>query len=166
MTALILPLIAGGMVFIGSTWLGDVAIWGAKPDLALLVLMVYAHRQGIQRGQIAGFAIGILLDLLGASPIGFYAVLGMITGVVAGATKDAFRTDSILAPPMLALAVMLARSIAAFILSLILGLNEMRVLLWSAAYLIEIGLNIVLAPIVFLLVDLLMRRVDRGETRF
>lgn len=164
MRALLLPFIAGILVFVGSTWFGGFSVFGARPDPALLVLLVYAHRQGIQRGQIAGFVVGLLKDILGASPIGFYALLGMLSGVVAGSTKDAFRTDSILAPPMLALAVMLARSVAALILSLILASPEIRTVLVSVPYLLEIGLYVVLAPFFFLFLDLLMRRIDGKGT--
>lgn len=160
MTALVLPVIAGIFVFIGSTWLGSFSLMGARPDLALLVLLVYAHRRGIQRGQIAGFLVGLLQDILGASPLGFYALLGLIAGIVAGATKDAFRTDSILAPPMLVLAVMLARSVGSLLLSLILVSSEIRSVLFSLSHLTEIGMNIVLAPFVFLIFDLLMGRFE------
>lgn len=161
MMKLVLPAFAAFLVFVRATWLGDFTIASAQPDLALLVLIVFAHRYGIQRGQIAGFFIGLLQDALGGSPIGFYAVLGLSSGAIAGVTRDAFRTDSILAPPMLTIAVMIARSFIAVLLSLILGMPEVRSVVFSVPYLIEMVLNIVLAPVVFLLLAWLIDRVEQ-----
>lgn len=161
MTTIVLPAIAAFLVFVRTTWLAEFTLWGAQPDLALLVIIVYAHRHGIQKGQVAGFLVGLLHDALSVSPIGFYAVLGLATGVISGATKEAFRTDSILAPPMLALAVMVIRSIVAILLSLILGLPEVRSAVFSISHLAEIGMNVLLSPFVFLATEPLIRRLDR-----
>ena len=166
MRTFLLPAIAALLVFIETTWLADLTLFGAQPEIALLVVLFYGHRNGVQRGQIAGFVVGIVHDALTVAPIGFYAVLGLISGAIAGATRDAFRTDSALAPPALTLVVMIARSLGAIAMSLVLGLPTIRSLVFSMSNLFEITLTVVMAPIVFALLKLVQERRDDQGARF
>jgi rod shape-determining protein MreD len=160
-TALILPGVAALFVLIRTTWLSGFTIAGAQPDIALLVILFYANRSGIQRGQIAGFSVGLLQDALSISPIGFHAVLGLVSGVIAGSTRESFRTDSILAPPMLAAVVIAVRFVFTLFLSVPAGDPELRSSLFSLSYLIESGMTIVIAPIVFAILQPIHARLAR-----
>ncbi len=160
MSAFVLPIVAGLLVFVQVTWLGNLSIAGAQPNLSLFLIMLYGHRAGVQRGQVAGFAVGLLQDALGSAPLGFYAVLGLVAGAIAGSTRGAFRSDSIIAPPMLALIVMIGRGIAALFLSLILGLPSVRENLFSLASLVDIGFMVVVSPIVFAALGAIMDRTS------
>ncbi len=60
------------------------AILGVVPDLFLLLVLWIALRQGRFAGTIAGFAIGLLQDVLLADVLGLNAFAKSIAGFVAG----------------------------------------------------------------------------------
>ena len=166
MTTIVLPMIGALCVVVRTTWLADFSIVGAQPEIAMLVIAYYGHQSGVQKGQIAGFVVGLVHDALSVAPIGFYAVLGLVSGAIAGTTRDAFLTDSFMAPPALTLVVMLARSAIAIAMSVILRLPEVRYQVFSVANLAELGLTVVAAPIVFALLRPLQERLDRRGVRY
>lgn len=64
-----------------------IAIGGVVPDLLLLVAVTLALVQGPRSGMFAGFAAGLLFDLMGTGPVGPAALVFCIVGFVAGSLQ-------------------------------------------------------------------------------
>ena len=60
------------------------AIGGVVPNLLLLVVVTLALVEGPQAGASAGFAAGLVYDLLGSGPIGPAALVLVVIGHLAG----------------------------------------------------------------------------------
>ncbi len=61
-----------------------IAILGATPDLALVVLCVYGVERGAARATALGFAMGLVRDAAAGGALGVFAFVGTIGGYLAG----------------------------------------------------------------------------------
>lgn len=59
-------------------------VFGSVPDLALVLLCVYAVERGPTRATCLGFVVGLLRDSVGAGVLGSGALVGAVSGYVAG----------------------------------------------------------------------------------
>ncbi|MCL2016402.1 MAG: rod shape-determining protein MreD [Defluviitaleaceae bacterium] len=70
------------------------AILGATPDTAIIFIVSYGILRGDVEGAIFGFFAGLTQDLFSGHFIGLNAMLGMLTGFVAGKPfKDYFKDN-------------------------------------------------------------------------
>ncbi len=100
-------------------------------------------------------------DVLSLSPLGFHAVVRLAHGAVAGLSSGAVQADPILTPMLLVGLSTVVKQIVAFLFATILGVNELITGVFTATTAIELGLNVVLAPIGFLLLRPVVRRLSR-----
>jgi len=76
--------ITGLVLLLVQMVLGYVAVENITPDLLLILVVYIAIREGQFTGLIAGFALGILFDILSSGIIGTNALAKMIGAFVAG----------------------------------------------------------------------------------
>ena len=70
------------------------SILGVSPDTALIFIVSYGILRGDIEGAIFGFFAGLTHDLFGGQIVGIYAMLGFLTGFVAGKPfKDYFKDN-------------------------------------------------------------------------
>jgi rod shape-determining protein MreD len=93
-----------------STLLARVPVFGATPDIALVILVYTAYEYGVMIGQASGFAGGLLLDFLSAAPLGFNMLLRTSLGAGVGLLKGNFSLDAIFLPAALAAVATLAKA--------------------------------------------------------
>ena len=103
-----------------STVLIHTAILGVNPDTAIIFIVSYGILRGDVEGAIFGFFAGLTHDLFGGHFIGLYAMLGMLTGYVAGKPfKDYFK-DNYFLPFMIVVASILSYQIVLFFINFLL----------------------------------------------
>jgi len=97
-----------------------VAILGVNPDTAIIFIVSYGILRGDVEGAIFGFFAGLTHDLFGGHFVGLYAMLGMLTGYVAGKPfKDYFK-DNYFLPFMLVVGATFSYQILFFFITLII----------------------------------------------
>ena len=64
-----LPLLTS-VALLQSVWLSRVNLWGARPDLMLLVVLVWTVVRGLDEGLVWSFIGGLIVDLLSGAPMG------------------------------------------------------------------------------------------------
>ncbi len=161
MVSLLLAGIAALISVLQTTWFSDWIIGGARPDLVLIVLTVSAHHSGVQRGQLSGFAVGVVEDILSLAPLGFYAVIRLVHSAVAGLSHGAVRAESIVTPMLLVGLATIVKQVVAATFSMVIGVDEIGGAVFSLATLIELALNMVIAPAGFWLLNPVVRRFSR-----
>ena len=75
-----------------------VAIGGVTPNFLLLVVLTLALTEGPAAGTSAGFASGLIFDLIGAGPVGPMALVLTITGFLAGQLHEQLFAEGWLLP--------------------------------------------------------------------
>ena len=58
------------VALIQTVLLSRVNLWGARPDLMLLIVLVWAVVRGVNEGLVWGFIGGLIVDLLSGGPLG------------------------------------------------------------------------------------------------
>jgi len=130
---------------------------GIVPDIALIILIASAWRYGSLVGEIAGFIIGISLDALGLAPLGFHTFIYTTIGYLFGRMQDSVSPGTIFLPVLGSIIATLIKYTGAFLLSLVFGLNSGAIRYFSIKTIGELGFNMLLAPVIFILFSSLSR---------
>ena len=139
----------GVVVLLQTTVLGIVAVRGVTPDLLLILLVFLALRRGSMSGQIAGFAGGLLEDLVSLAPLGFHALVRTLVGFSSGMLHGLIRTSAI-AVPVLIFGASVVKGMASAFLGLAFDVHPDLHLL-EGRFWIEAAYSAVLAPFLFAL---------------
>ncbi|RLC81336.1 MAG: rod shape-determining protein MreD [Chloroflexi bacterium] len=78
-----LPLLTG-IALIQSILFSRVSVRGARPDLMLLVVLIWAFVRSMDEGVIWGFIGGLIIDLLSGGPLGATAIALVLAAFWAG----------------------------------------------------------------------------------
>jgi rod shape-determining protein MreD len=144
----ILCVVAG---ILQSTLIAKVAFFKIVPDLALCILVYSAYVNGTMTGQLSGFFSGILLDFLSAAPLGLNCLVRTLLGALAGIFKGAFFLDIIFMPVILCSLATIIKAVILLLLNLIFGPAVPAYSFVSSRFWIELALNSLCAPLLFLL---------------
>ena len=134
-----------------SAVIGRIPIFKVIPDIALCILVFSAYVNGTMTGQVSGFFSGILLDFLSVAPLGMNCLIRTIIGALTGIFKGSFFLDIIIMPVVLCTIATILKAVIIFILHLIMGSQVPAYSITDSVLWIELGLNAVLAPLLFLL---------------
>ena len=152
--------LAAILAVLQTTWFSPLKLWGAFPDLVLVVLSYRAHLLGVQRAQIGGFIVGIVEDALSVSPIGFFAVVRSVHSAVLGFTKDAVRADNVVTPIVLIAVAYVVKTFGIVLVAAVIGLTELHPLVFSAETAVEFGLTAFVAPFMFAVLNRVRKRIS------
>ncbi|MBN2848121.1 MAG: rod shape-determining protein MreD [Coriobacteriia bacterium] len=97
------------------------AVFGVVPNLFLLVVITLSFVEGPVAGAVAGFAAGLLFDLLGAEPVGAWALVLTVTGYVGGMLQENLFAEGWLAPVMVAVIAGLVADTSYLLVLTVLG---------------------------------------------
>lgn len=81
-----------------TTLLPYVSIGGVLPNTALIIIVSLGLLRGYWEGACAGFFSGLLQDIFFGTSMGFYALLGLLSGLLAGINQKDFYRENYLLP--------------------------------------------------------------------
>jgi len=139
-----------------STVLSGIGLrFHAVPDLALCILIYIAYVNGTMTGQLTGFFSGLMIDFLSAAPLGLNAFVRTITGALVGRLKDTFYLDNLFLPMALCAGATIFKALLYFLLNLIFPTSVPAYDIFTLTLWVELGMNTLLAPLLFALLKLL-----------
>ena len=121
------------------------------PDFALIVVAFCGARKGMQEGQLLGFFNGLAEDFITASFPGFNALIKTIIGFLAGTIKNKMLFDPVIFPSLFIFFVTLLKGILAAITAYLFFPEGYFPAVFSSSFLMEIILNALFAPLIYLL---------------
>ncbi len=139
-------------VFLQSTILNGI-VFGATPDLALIILVFCANNEGSSYGQTEGFFSGLLQDLVSSAPLGFNSFIRTIVGYLFGLARGKIYMDAVLFPFLMALIATIIKGVISFLLIAVF-LRDSGISVFNIPFLIECGSNAVLSPLIYFLLKL------------
>jgi len=137
-----------------STVLLPFQIQNTRPDFVLLLLIFFAHQLGSFQGMTMGFAAGLVMDLIGLSPLGFHSFIYTAAGYFFGATRGKVYVDALTLPVLLALLASAIKFILSFILTAVFEPVRLGAL-FTVSTLIEFGMNALISPFLYAVLRLL-----------
>ncbi len=153
-----------GLVVLQTVAFPSGLVRGATPDLALILLCFSANHHGSYRGELSGFATGVVLDALSLAPLGFHAFIRTVIGYVSGVFRGKIFIDPILVPVLIIAAATLLKAVMGYGLASVFA-PDVAPTVFSGRFGIEIGLNALVAPFFFALLKSL-HLIRTGRERF
>ena len=147
-------IVAGGLAVMQSTLLRFAAIAGVQPDLVLIVVIFLANKNGSMVGQVVGFLAGLVLDIMGLAPLGFYALIYTVSGAVFGLTRGKMFLDPVFLPLLFGVVAVLVKGLLGLLVATLFSIDPVSARLFSGRFLIEIGYTAILVPVLFGLLGL------------
>jgi rod shape-determining protein MreD len=149
---------------VDGAWMGRAAVLGVKPDLVLVLVSALALRRGPEVGASAGFAGGLLQDLLGGQSLGLLAGPKVVVGFVLGLFARTAYLDNLLTPFTLVAAGTVAAEVLGFGLSALTGYPLPSWPHGATAVAVAACYNGVVAPLVFAWVRRTERWLQRADS--
>ncbi|MFP4301145.1 MAG: rod shape-determining protein MreD [Spirochaetaceae bacterium] len=144
-----MSLILSGVAALLSYFGQFIALRGVQPDLILLLLVFHANSEGPYRSQVTGTLAGLVEDLMGLAPLGFHLLLRATLGLLFGQSRNKIFLDPFVMPALMVLGASLVKGFYGLLIGGIFGLESVQEYILSTSYLIEIGYNTLLAPLLF-----------------
>lgn len=82
------------IVLVQTNIVNVIEIFGVKPNIFLVFIIVAGLTNGSSTGAVVGFIMGLIMDSYSPVPVGTFALLGMYTGVIAGISNRSFFRDN------------------------------------------------------------------------
>lgn len=83
-----------------TTLLQALQIRGVLPNTAVILIVSYALLRGSTEGAMVGFFAGLLQDIFFGTSLGYFTLLGMVTGYFAGRGNHNFYRENYFMPIM------------------------------------------------------------------
>jgi rod shape-determining protein MreD len=134
-----------------TTFFNRIAIYGAKPDFVLVLVVLIAVRRGSMAGQLYGFIGGLMQDCLSYGVLGVQAMVKAIIGFGSGFLKNKLEENS---PLLIMILVFLVTIVSGFLGALARAFFTSYTFLSHEAIRIVVtaGYNALLSPFVAMVV--------------
>ncbi len=147
-------------------------IVGIAPDLVLVSLLLWSATREPQEGLAWAFGIGLVLDLLTLAPLGSTALALLPVALIGWLSRGRFFQSGLLFPLLMTLAATVAHGLAVIVVTwllVVLRLNPTGgevIAPLAALQLATLGalLNAIVAPPLYLLVQLMNRWIGRNDS--
>ena len=149
-------------LLIQLTLINSITILGLKPDLIMVVVVVFSLLRGEKEGTISGFASGLLQDIFSTGLLGINALAKTVIGFTCGILKEKIFHEHILfLIPVITFIASFIQSILIFFLLRTFGIEYN--LIWSLKQvaLPEALYSSLLSPFIFLVINKLFQLLER-----
>lgn len=141
------------------------AIGGVVPNFLLVVVVTLALVEGPAAGASAGFAAGLIFDLLGSGPVGPMALVLTVTGFMAGLLHENMFAEGWLLPLTVLAIASLASTLAYGLMLELLGAEGSFLVMFFTKVLPEALYDTALGLLLYPWLARFLRR-DRPMTTF
>ena len=147
-------------LLIQLTLINSITILGLKPDLIMVVVVVFSLLKGEKEGTISGFASGLLQDIFSTGLLGINALVKTVIGFTCGILKEKIFYEHILfLIPVITFIASFMQSILIFLLLRAFGIEYN--LAWSLKQvaLPEALYSSLLSPLIFFAINKLFQMI-------
>lgn len=142
-----------GVIIFQSTLLNKMEIFDTKPDLVLIVIVIFSNCFGSLKGELFGAASGLVEDFITLSPLGFNTFVRTLTGYLAGVTRGKIFLDPIVTPVILVIVFTIFRAVTSYLLLIIFEFDSSS-MVFTSTFIIHIIMNIIFTPFILLFLKL------------
>jgi len=147
-------------LLIQLTLINSVTILGIKPDLIMVVVVVFSLLKGEKEGTISGFASGLLQDIFSIGLLGINALAKTVIGFICGILKEKiFHEHMLFLIPVITFIASFIQSILVFLLLHAFGTEYNLVWSLKQVTLPEALYSSLLAPFIFLVINKLFQLI-------
>ncbi len=111
-------------IVLQSTVLQHIQIRGVIPNTAIIIIVSFALLRGSICGAATGFFSGLLYDVLFGQSVGFYALLGMVSGWVCGKFNENFYRENYFLPATLSAGTVIIYNSIIYFYGMLMSVNS------------------------------------------
>ena len=134
--------------------LSNITVLPCVPDISLICVLYISMHNGRLLGETTGFLSGLFLDFLSAAPFGLNCLYRTVIGFIGGMFNKTINTEGIIVPALLGFLATLLKALMIAVISMLYPNTVLSYNIFSWMFLIELGINTVLTPIIFKLLSL------------
>lgn len=135
-------------------------ILGVKPDLIIVIVVIFSLLEGAKEGTISGFVSGLLQDIFSTGLLGINALVKTVIGFTCGTLKEKIFHEHILfLIPVITFIASLVQSILIFLLLRAFGIEYGLVWSIKQVALPEALYSSLLSPFIFLVINKLFQMI-------
>jgi len=147
-------------LLIQLTLLNSITILGIKPDLIMVIVVVFSLLRGEKEGAISGFASGLLQDIFSTGLLGINALAKTVIGFICGILKEKIFHEHILfLIPVITFIASITQSILIFLLLRAFGIEHSIAWSLKEVALPEALYSSLLSPFIFLAINKLFQLI-------
>lgn len=146
---------------IESTWLSALTIF--RPDISLIIVVYISFYSNSAQGVVSGFFSGLIIDGTSLAPWGYTALMRTILAWIYSMFSGKLIIDKIFIPMLMGFTATILKYIIMLLLFLLFKTPSTISSIISFNTLLEIGLNTLVAPIVFLILSLVFNTIGKKE---
>lgn len=143
-----------GFAVFETAILSNVIILPAVPDFLLLTSLYLSLQNGRLFGVTSGFASGVILDFLGASPFGLNCLFRTVFGYVAGLFNKSLNINGVFFPVLLGIFATVFKAVLLWFISIFYPNVSITYTIFSLNFAFELLFNTILSPVVFRFLDI------------
>lgn len=123
-----------------STVFSHLTLAGAKPDIALILIVLYAIIYGSKEGALAGITAGLLQDLMFGQYLGINILTKVTVGYLFGLLERRIYKENLLIPVIVVFVGTLANEVLLYLFRLAIGISTgdfiyiRGIILYTAVY--------------------------------
>jgi len=137
------------LLVLQTTLLSYLVVFGVKADVILIVFIVLAVHNGSSASQIVGFVLGLALDAVTVSPLGYHAFIFALAGYLFGLGSGKVYFDPLVMPALLGFLATVYVTVAGLMLNTVFRLGQPLSSYLHMGFVVQLVLNVVLAPLAF-----------------
>jgi rod shape-determining protein MreD len=165
-TVFLSTLLLSIVAIIQGTWLRNLTVFGAAPDLPMIILMWLSLNNPRAEGPISGFLSGFIEDFISSAPLGFHAFTCTLTDFVSSSFHGSIQIDRVIMPILFGVGGTLLKAVSSLFLAALFGPGIFTYSVADTAFWIQCGMNGLLSPVIFLILSKLRRNlVTDGRVR-
>ena len=135
-----------------ATVFNNIIIFGIRPNIVLILVISIAIVAGSFQGSVVGFFSGFFMDIFFTSEIGFYSLLMLYTGLIAGIINKKMYKESVLIAMFLTFLLSIVYEILVYFLGIFILGDRNFVFAFREIIIIEALINSILAIFVYIFV--------------
>lgn len=145
---------------IQSILLTEIMPLGVVPDVAMILLIAASWKYGAYAGMISGFLLGIALDTMSLSIMGFHAIIYTLIAYLFGRFFQSISKGVFLMPAFSTLSATAFKYGGSYLIAVTFSLNSAAARFFTLPTLVEAAANFIIAPLFFFLFGLLTRLLE------
>ena len=153
--------ILSAIIYLQTNFLQQLAFKNVKPDLALIVLIYFSMTQTGSVASGLGFFSGLLEDFASMSPLGFHSLIKTLVALVSSRLGCFVSVDSVLFHAVTVGIATVVKYLSAAVLFSVFSIDRSTTPLIHTSFIIETLYNAILAPLVFIFINWIMKRFKR-----
>ena len=142
-------LIIAVAVLLQSTVMSFIAIYDIIPDLVMVIVIFISLKTGSLKGEISGFAGGLLIDFLSLAPLGFHCIIYAVVGFITGLTEKNVSTESILTQFLFIMIGLVCKYLISSLIIVVFSVETTSFFLMGRHFFLELAYTILITPLIF-----------------